>query len=100
MPAKPEKLLRQDGALARWFEGLIPAGAVVRALQYLKRPAAMVLFARETHELSRSREPWRWIERLENILGGFDKWTMGLPHPEYEVSGQETASKPSRKTTH
>jgi len=56
-----------------------------RALKYLKRPTAMVVFPRETHELSRSGEPWHRIERLENIMGWFDKWLMDIPHPEYEV---------------
>jgi dipeptidyl aminopeptidase/acylaminoacyl peptidase len=56
-----------------------------RALKFLKRPTAMVVFPRETHELSRSGEPWHRIERLENIVGWFDKWLMGIPHPEYEV---------------
>ena len=56
-----------------------------RALKYLKRPTAVVLFPRETHELSRSGEPWHRIERLEHIVGWFDKWMKGTPHPEYEV---------------
>ncbi len=56
-----------------------------RALKYLHRPTAMVVFPRETHELSRSGEPWHRIERLDNIVGWFDKWLMGVPHPEYEV---------------
>jgi len=56
-----------------------------RALKYLKRPAAMVVFPRETHELSRSGEPWHRIERLEYIVGWFDKWMMGVPHPEYDI---------------
>jgi dipeptidyl aminopeptidase/acylaminoacyl peptidase len=56
-----------------------------RALKYLHRPTAMVVFPRETHELSRSGEPWHRIERLENIVGWFDKWLMDVPHPEYEV---------------
>jgi dipeptidyl aminopeptidase/acylaminoacyl peptidase len=56
-----------------------------RALKYLKRPTAMVVFPRETHELSRSGEPWHRVERLDNIVGWFDKWLMGVPHPEYDV---------------
>jgi dipeptidyl aminopeptidase/acylaminoacyl peptidase len=56
-----------------------------RALKYLKRPTAMVVFPRETHELSRSGEPWHRIERLEYIVGWFDKWMMGVPHPEYDI---------------
>ncbi len=56
-----------------------------RALKFLKRPTAMVLFPRETHELSRSGEPWHRVERLEHIVGWFDRWLMGVPHPEYDV---------------
>ncbi len=57
-----------------------------RALKFLKRPTAMIVFPRETHELSRSGEPWHRIERLDHILAWFDKWTMGVPHPEYDVN--------------
>jgi dipeptidyl aminopeptidase/acylaminoacyl peptidase len=56
-----------------------------RALKFLKRPTAMVVFPRETHELSRSGEPWHRIERLEHIVNWFDKWMMGVSHPEYDV---------------
>jgi dipeptidyl aminopeptidase/acylaminoacyl peptidase len=56
-----------------------------RALKYLKRPTAMVVFPRETHELSRSGEPWHRVERLDHIVGWFDKWLVGIPHPEYDV---------------
>jgi dipeptidyl aminopeptidase/acylaminoacyl peptidase len=64
-----------------------------RALKYLKRPTAMVVFPRETHELSRSGEPWHRIERLDNIVGWFDKWLMGIPHPEYEVHPETPVTK-------
>jgi dipeptidyl aminopeptidase/acylaminoacyl peptidase len=57
-----------------------------RALKFLKRPTAMVVFPRETHELSRSGEPWHRIERLDHIVGWFDKWIMDVPHPEYDVN--------------
>jgi dipeptidyl aminopeptidase/acylaminoacyl peptidase len=66
-----------------------------RALKFLKRPTAMVVFPRETHELSRSGEPWHRIERLDNIVGWFDKWLMGIPHPEYDVRPE----KPGLKST-
>lgn len=56
-----------------------------RALKYLKRPTSMVVFPRETHELSRSGEPWHRIERLQYIVAWFDKWMMGVPHPEFDV---------------
>jgi dipeptidyl aminopeptidase/acylaminoacyl peptidase len=64
-----------------------------RALKYLKRPTAMVMFPRETHELSRSGEPWHRIERLENIVNWFDKWMEGVPHPEFDVHPQQTTAK-------
>jgi dipeptidyl aminopeptidase/acylaminoacyl peptidase len=57
-----------------------------RALKYMKRPTAMVVFPRETHELSRSGEPWHRIERLEYIVGWFDKWMMGTSHPEFDLN--------------
>lgn len=64
-----------------------------RALKYLKRPTAMVVFPRETHELSRSGEPWHRIERLDNIVGWFDKWLTGVPHPEYDVRPEKAGAK-------
>jgi dipeptidyl aminopeptidase/acylaminoacyl peptidase len=73
-----------------------PPGAggeqLFRALKFLKRPTSMVMFPRETHELSRSGEPWHRIERLDHILGWFDKWLMGVPHPEYDVRPVKTVS--------
>ncbi len=60
-----------------------------RALKYMHRPTAMVVFPRETHELSRSGEPWHRIERLDHIVGWFDKWLMGVPHPEYDATTQQ-----------
>jgi len=56
-----------------------------RALKYRKIPTVMVRFPNETHELSRSGQPWHRIERLEHIVGWFDKWLMGMSKPEYEV---------------
>ena len=48
-----------------------------RALKYLKRPTVMVRFPNENHELSRSGEPWHRVERLQHIVGWFDKWLLG-----------------------
>src|ERR1700736_3796835 len=64
-----------------------------RALKFLKRPTAIVVFPRETHELSRSGEPWHRIERLEYIVGWFDKWLMGAPHPEFDIHPGEPVAK-------
>jgi dipeptidyl aminopeptidase/acylaminoacyl peptidase len=67
-----------------------PTGAggeeMFRALKYRKIPTVMVRFPNESHELSRSGQPWHRIERLEHIVGWFDHWLMGVPKPEYEVA--------------
>ncbi|MFL6374510.1 MAG: S9 family peptidase [Pyrinomonadaceae bacterium] len=55
------------------------------ALKYRHIPTVMVRFPNESHELSRSGQPWHRIERLEHIVGWFDKWLMGIPKPEYDV---------------
>ena len=49
-----------------------------RALKYLKRPAVMVRFPGENHELSRSGRPWHRVERLQHIVGWFDKYLASL----------------------
>jgi len=67
-----------------------PTGAggeeMFRALKYRKIPTVMVRFPNESHELSRSGQPWHRIERLQHIVGWFDKWLMEMPKPEYEVA--------------
>ena len=45
-----------------------------RALKYLKRETAMVRFPGENHELSRGGKPWHRVERLQHIVGWFDRW--------------------------
>ncbi len=66
-----------------------PPGAggeeLFRALKYRKIPTVMVRFPNEGHELSRSGQPWHRIERLQHIVGWFDKWLMGATKPEYDV---------------
>jgi dipeptidyl aminopeptidase/acylaminoacyl peptidase len=56
-----------------------------RALKYRKIPTVMVRFPRETHELSRSGEPWHRIERLQHIVGWMDQWLMGKKNAVYET---------------
>jgi dipeptidyl aminopeptidase/acylaminoacyl peptidase len=67
-----------------------PTGAggeqMFRALKYRKIPTVMIRFPGESHELSRSGQPWHRIERLEHIVGWFDKWLMGVAKPEYDVT--------------
>jgi len=61
-----------------------------RALKFLKKPVIMVRFPGESHELSRSGQPWHRIERLEHIVGWFDKYLQGIHKPEYdEATGSE-----------
>jgi dipeptidyl aminopeptidase/acylaminoacyl peptidase len=62
-----------------------------RALKYRRIPTVMVRFPNESHELSRSGQPWHRVERLQHIVGWFDKWIMGVPKPEYEI-GEPTKS--------
>jgi dipeptidyl aminopeptidase/acylaminoacyl peptidase len=60
-----------------------------RALKFRKIPTVMVRFPNETHELSRSGQPWHRVERLQHIVGWFDRWLLGIPKPEYEVAPQQ-----------
>jgi dipeptidyl aminopeptidase/acylaminoacyl peptidase len=66
-----------------------PTGAggeeMFRALKYRKIPTVMVRFPNESHELSRSGQPWHRVERLQHIVGWFDKWLLGVPKPEYDI---------------
>ncbi|HEY6306842.1 MAG TPA: S9 family peptidase [Candidatus Angelobacter sp.] len=72
-----------------------PPGAggeeMFRALKYLKRPVIMVRFPGESHELSRSGQPWHRVERLEHIVGWFDKYLQGMNLPEYADVGPADA---------
>jgi dipeptidyl aminopeptidase/acylaminoacyl peptidase len=70
-----------------------PPGAggeqMFRALKFRKIPTVMVRFPNESHELSRSGQPWHRVERLQHIVGWFDHWLMGVPKPEYEMAPHE-----------
>lgn len=48
-----------------------------RALKFLKRETVMVRFPDENHELSRSGKPWHRVERLQHIVGWFDRFLQG-----------------------
>jgi dipeptidyl aminopeptidase/acylaminoacyl peptidase len=76
-----------------------PPGAggeqMFRALKFRRIPTVMVRFPNESHELSRSGQPWHRVERLQHIVGRFDHWLMGVGKPEYEItSEQEVPAKP------
>ncbi len=66
-----------------------------RALKYMHQPTVMVRFPGESHELSRSGQPWHRIERLENIVGWFDMYLMGKPNPEYEMPSEKASVQPA-----
>ena len=70
-----------------------PPGAggeeMFRALKFRKIPTVMVRFPDESHELSRSGQPWHRVERLQHIVGWFDHWLLGVAKPEYEVAPKE-----------
>jgi dipeptidyl aminopeptidase/acylaminoacyl peptidase len=74
-----------------------PPGAggeqIFRALKFRKIPTVMVRFPNESHELSRSGQPWHRVERLQHIVSWFDHWLMGVPKPEYEVVVEEVPAK-------
>src|SRR5439155_16209708 len=74
-----------------------PPGAageqMFRALKFRKIPTVMVRFPNESHELSRSGQPWHRVERLQHIVGWVDHWLTGATKPEYDVA-QEVTVKP------
>jgi dipeptidyl aminopeptidase/acylaminoacyl peptidase len=76
-----------------------PPGAggeeMFRALKFLKRPVIMVRFPGESHELSRSGQPWHRVERLQHIVGWFDKYLQGISKAEYD----DVTAQPGAKTT-
>ena len=65
-----------------------------RALKSLKRPVIMIRFPGESHELSRSGQPWHRVERLEHIVGWFDKYLQGMRKPEYDEVGEAEVGVP------
>ena len=78
-----------------------PPGAggeqMFRALKALKRPAIMIRVPNESHELSRSGQPWHRVERLQHIVGWMDKYLMGKHIPQYDdVTGQATPVSPDQ----
>ncbi|MBA2586237.1 MAG: S9 family peptidase [Chthoniobacterales bacterium] len=80
-----------------------PPGAggeeMFRALKFRKIPTVMVRFPNESHELSRSGKPWHRVERLQHIVGWFDRWLMGASKPEYDVAAEtDVPGKPKKST--
>jgi len=57
-----------------------------------KRLASLKNRVYRSSELSRSGEPWHRIERLEYIVDWFDRWMMGVPHPEFDINPGQPAA--------
>src|SRR5205085_2467899 len=68
-----------------WRTPIAQGEAMFRALQAQKKPAVMVRFPGESHELSRSGTPSRRVQNQRHIRGWFDRWLLGIRKPEYEV---------------
>ena len=63
-----------------------------RALKFLKRPTATVRFPNESHELSRSGQPWHRVERLQSIIGWMDKYLLGKEVAQFkDVTGEDVS---------
>jgi dipeptidyl aminopeptidase/acylaminoacyl peptidase len=56
-----------------------------RALKYQKKPTVMIRFPGESHELSRSGQPWHRVERLRHIVAWMDKYLQGKKVDAYDV---------------
>src|SRR4051794_24696645 len=56
-----------------------------RALKYLRKPVVMARFPGESHELSRSGQPWHRVERLRHIVAWMDKYLQGKKIDTYDV---------------
>ena len=59
--------------------------AMFRTLKALHKTTAMVNFPGETHELSRSGKPQHRVERLQHIVGWFDKFLLGVATDAYDI---------------
>lgn len=57
-----------------------------RALKWRKIPTVEVRFPGETHELSRSGQPWHRVERLHHIVNWFDIYLKGEKSNEYDLA--------------
>ncbi len=64
-----------------------------RALKYLRRPVVMVRFPGESHELSRSGQPWHRVERLQHMLNWFDMHLLGKELHLYDVGAPPAPTK-------
>jgi len=68
-----------------WRTPIAQGEAMFRALKHQRKPAAMVRFPGENHELSRSGTPSRRVQNQRVIRRWFDHWLMGKEAPEFGI---------------
>lgn len=56
--------------------GVSQSEMLYRALKQLRRPVEYVRYPAEGHELSRSGDPWRRVDRLNRIVEFFERWAQ------------------------
>lgn len=66
-----------------WRTPIAQGEMMFRGLLQQKKPAVMVRFPGESHELSRSGAPSRRVQNQQHIRRWFDHWLQGKPAPEY-----------------
>jgi dipeptidyl aminopeptidase/acylaminoacyl peptidase len=66
-----------------WRTPIAQGEAMFRALLQQRKPAVMIRFPGENHELSRSGTPSRRVQNQQHIGAWFDRWLLGTPAPQY-----------------
>ena len=70
-----------------WRTPIAQGEAMFRAMKQRRKPAVMIRFPGENHELSRSGAPSRRVQNQHHIRRWFDHWLQGKPAPEYALDG-------------
>jgi len=68
-----------------WRTPIHEGEVMFRALLRQRKPAVMVRFPGENHELSRSGLPSHRVQNQHHIRAWFDKWLLGKPVAEYDA---------------
>ena len=68
-----------------WRTPIAQGEIMFRGLKQQRKPAVMVRFPGENHELSRSGAPSRRVQNQQHIRRWFDRWLQDKPAPEYGV---------------
>jgi len=68
-----------------WRTPIAQGEIMYRGLKQQRKPAVMIRFPGENHELSRSGAPSRRVQNQQHIRRWFDRWLQDKPAPEYGV---------------